>query len=60
MPDDINENWTEEQFALIFQKRNERIRALNQTSEQDQADKPAKRISDMDFFTATGVTVARA
>jgi hypothetical protein len=46
---------TEELLALLFEQRNERIRAMNQPTE----DKPVKynRMSDTDFFAANGITV---
>jgi hypothetical protein len=58
MPDEINEKWTEERLALMFDKRNERIRAMNQESKPAEERGP-QQISDMDFFQRMGVTVGR-
>jgi len=56
-PNYILHEMTEEQLALLFDKRNERIRAMNQPAEE--RDKPVKynRMSDTDFFAAHGVVV---
>lgn len=56
MPDDINENWTEERLALMFVKHNERVRAESGESESTGGAEP-KRITDQDFFRQMGVKV---
>jgi hypothetical protein len=55
-PEYINEHWTEELFAFLFEKRNEKLRRFN-NSEENSQDVP--KIENGMFFRAHGITVKK-
>ena len=61
-PEYILENWTDELFELMWEKRNERIRAINKlaavpvsTDNHTESHEPSKRVSDKELFSIMGI-----
>jgi len=53
-PNEILDGWTEELFALMFEKRGERYEAMRRAQKGDAVPEPAKRISDLEMFRLPG------
>lgn len=58
-PEYILDNWTDEQFELLCEKRNERMIATNdamaRASGESKSSGPAKRVSDVELFQQMGI-----
>ena len=54
-PDEINDEWTEELLALMFEKRADRLRAIADKQPIGSTKRMPKRITNKEFFRKHGI-----